>query len=131
MSNRSSSPSQYLPGAMLGDPFFIRVWLPCWDSNREVDWFVSNRGPCLSEPWQINLAISDHIPLSIDFLGIEKIRKHGRLKQQPKWHKPPCLSTTEWRSLLQQEWVRSSSSSATQRCWKNQCLTCNVNGMSS
>ena len=81
-----------------------------WTSNREVDWFVTNRVLWLSGPWQINLAISDHIPLGIDLLGVESIRKCGRLKPQPQWHKPLFLSKVEWHSLLEQEWVKCSSS---------------------
>lgn len=81
-----------------------------WESDREIDWFVTNCPRDLDPPQCLNYHWSDHKMIQSGFRIPPRDFCIGRLQKTPVWDKPDFLSVDEWRAQLEDAWVLAAQS---------------------
>ena len=81
-----------------------------WESDREIDWFVTNCPRDLDPPQCLNYHWSDHKMIQSGFRIPPRDFCIGRLQKTPVWDKPDFLSVDEWRAQLEDAWVLAAKS---------------------
>ena len=72
-----------------------------WDSQREVDWFVSNSASLVGVPAWEEVHIADHLLLNCVISCRDKDLNVGYLKMGPSWRRPASIGRQEWCELLE------------------------------
>ena len=78
-----------------------------WDSNQELDWFVSNTPASCQNLHLENDHVSNHIGASLTFKKSFQASQSYRLKPQPEWPQPCFLDQDKWKTLLRTAWHKS------------------------
>ena len=81
-----------------------------WEGQDCIDWFVTN--DCRNLRWhkQIQVQVSDHVPICCELMLGNQDCKQGRLRPSPKWTRPPNCCPAVWRRCLEQTWDRLAAS---------------------
>ena len=96
--------SQFLQargGVLCGDPS-----LPTrWEGRHCIDWcFVKDRMATWKHLGFNDVKISDHKGFWLGTTSVARTQWVGRLKQAPKWFKPPSVSVSDWKQALCEAW---------------------------
>ena len=71
------------------------------DSQREIDWFVSNSSGMVGTPGWDEIHIADHLLLNTVISCRDKDLQVGYLKMGPSWRRPASIGRKEWCDLLE------------------------------
>ena len=75
-----------------------------WDSDREIDWMITNNPRVCNHVSVHDVHLSDHKLVSWDVLGVHVDLSVGSLSKVPDWSRPENISTLDWRSCLDSCW---------------------------